>query len=220
MGRRRSRLLCLEGVTGAGKSTLCRQIRRTWNDTRNLVLLGGYGGSGRSPDPFHQDLLRSIRRQLARNEFFRVNWSAECLVIQAELLLAESALIKPALSEGSVVLYEHHMDSVLAYQAARLVETDKSMSVKAALNHVQDALAPFPLQLKPDAVVWLNVEPEEASIRAAKRDKRRLTRSARNFNEIVAAAYKALYGITTERTILEAASAANAMDLLLELTTR
>src|SRR5258706_4902619 len=103
MTRRRSHLLSIEGVTGAGKSTLCRWLRRTWKDQRPLEVLGGYGGRTQTPSSFHRDLLSAIRRQLGRDEFLRLEWSAESLVVQAEVVLAESCLVRPAIARGATV---------------------------------------------------------------------------------------------------------------------
>src|SRR5437773_511321 len=121
MTRRRNLLLSVEGVTGAGKSTVCRRLRASWRGRRPLVILGGYFARITTPDPFHRDLLRIIRRQLRRDEFMRIPWRAECLALQAELLLAENSLVQPALEKAGVVVYEHYTDSIIAYQAARLV---------------------------------------------------------------------------------------------------
>ena len=193
MSRARGRLISLEGVTGAGKSTLSDRLRQTL--PLSFASGGGYRGKIASPNPFHRDQLRAIRRQVARDEFLRLDWDVECLVIQAELLLGNGAIVAPALTRGAVVLYEHHQDSIYVYQAARLVEVDAERSVATALKRVKRVLQPFAAAAVPAATLYLDVDPVEAARRAAKRDGRHLTKAAVAFNEYVHEAYDCLYSV-------------------------
>lgn len=216
MTHRRSHLLSVEGVTGAGKSTLCRQVRRAWRGKSSLAIFGGYFARLRSPDPFHHELLTTIRKQLRRDEFLRVPWLAECLVLQAELLLAEKALVQPALADSKFVLYEHYGDSIVAYQAARLVETGAARSIRRAVNRVASLLAPLAVDAQPRATIFLEVDAVDAARRAARRDGRPLTTEARRFNELVAEAYAVLYR-SKRSPVLRANSVADAVEKVLQL---
>ena len=179
----RGHLISLEGVTGAGKSTLSDQLRKLLPS--RFASAGGYRGKIASPNPFHRDQLRAIRRQVARDEFLRLDWGVECLVLQAELLLGNQAIVAPSLARGVVVLYEHHQDSIYVYQAARLVEGKVERSVATALSRVKRVLLPFADAESPVATLYLDVDPIEAARRAAMRDGRKLTKAACAFNEYV-----------------------------------
>jgi thymidylate kinase len=118
--------------------------------------------------------------------------------LQAELLLAEKTLVEPVVEDGRTVVYEHHLDSIYAYQAARLVESKGSNTIAAALTRVQRELAPFCTLITPSTTIFLDIDPRIAAGRAAARDKRVPTTKAINFNRLVASAYAILY---RDRTI-------------------
>ncbi len=218
MRPRHGRLITVEGVTGVGKSTLFRRLRSTSRATRDLIFAGGYFGQQPSTSAFHGDLLSSIRRQLRRDEFLRLDWRVECLVLQAELLLADGFLVRPALESGKTILYEHHQHSILVYQAARLVESGVYKSVARGLKSIISATAPFARAATPDVTVFLDFDSADAAVRAARRDKRRVTKRARIFNELVAAGYHDLYRRYGPASLVRVSTFADALACMRRLT--
>jgi thymidylate kinase len=188
VSQRRGRLLSLEGVTGAGKTTVVRQLQRA----KGILFAGGYRRAASLPTPFHRDVLHVIRRQLTRDEFLRVDWLAETLIVLAELRLADQALITPAWLCGKAVVYEHHLLSVHAYQSARILEDGRASSPRRAVAYTLSRFGRVRLTLSPRFVIFLDIDPALAAERAARRDGRPLTKASVCFNHHVAACYEVL----------------------------
>ncbi len=136
--------LTLEGVDGAGKSTLARLLQaRLGAAGLEVTLTREPGGSEGAED---------IRRLLVEGDPDR--WSA-----QTELLLFNAAradhvekLIRPALDRGEVVICDRYVDSTRAYQ---------SVGRGAKLSDV-DALHNRMIGLDPDLTLILDLDPEIA----------------------------------------------------------
>jgi len=139
--------LTLEGVDGAGKSTLARTLaERLRAAGREVALTREPGGSTGA---------EAIRRLLVEGEPDR--WSAE-----TELLLFTAAradhvekLIRPALARGAVVISDRYVDSTRAYQSAG----------RGAKREDVDALHDRLIRLDPDLTLILDVPPAAAVAR-------------------------------------------------------
>jgi thymidylate kinase len=109
-------------------------------------------------------------------------------VLLAELLLSDQ-LLRSALAGGRSVLYEHHLDSIVAYQAARLIEERGVQKIATAVDRMQKLVGPWRPQALPNATILLYAVPQVAAARASRRDARALTRQEVSFSKMVATAY-------------------------------
>ncbi|MDH7601980.1 MAG: dTMP kinase [Armatimonadota bacterium] len=162
----------IEGIEGAGKSTLARFIGgRLQSDGFQVIVTAEPGG-----DPVSEQ----IRRLLLN--------SADSITVRAELLLFEAAraqhverIIKPALVEGKVVICDRFTDSSLAYQGwARGIDPrDVQM-----LNDYATA------GLKPHLTLLLDLPPEVGLARTREVD--RFSREGIEFHHVVREGYLAI----------------------------
>lgn len=111
-------LVSFEGQDGSGKSTLLKLVGDTLTDKGHTVEV--------VPE-FSERIIGSyLVEQLTSNKFLRMNKRGasaltETLYIIADLYSQDEFDIKPALSEGRIVLKERHLDSVLACQLPKIL---------------------------------------------------------------------------------------------------
>jgi dTMP kinase len=141
--------IVFEGVEGAGKGTQL-ELARTYiqSQGRDVVVTREPGGTG------FGDALREVILDPTAG---RVHPRAEALVFAAARTQLVSAVIRPALDEGKVVLCDRFVDSSVAYQGyARGVGEQDILTLNAWATE----------GLFPDLVVLLHIEPEEGLRRA------------------------------------------------------
>jgi dTMP kinase len=136
--------IVFEGVEGAGKGTQIELARRyVQSKGRDVVVTREPGGTG------FGDRLREVILDPAAG---KVHPRAEALVFAAARTQLVSAVIRPALDEGKVVLCDRFVDSSVAYQGfARGVGEQDILTLNAWATD----------GLFPDLVVLLHLEPEE-----------------------------------------------------------
>jgi len=102
-------LICLEGLDGCGKSTQARLLARWLNSLGREVTL--------TAEPTDGPIGRLLR-QMMRG---RANFPplAEAMLFAADRCHHLEETVKPALSEGKIVVCERYIHSSLAYQQAR-----------------------------------------------------------------------------------------------------
>ncbi len=171
----RGRLITIEGLDGAGKSTLatalCVQLRRD----RPVTLLREPGGV---------ELSERIR-ELVKDPALRCGPRAEALLYAAARAQLVEEQLEPRLAQGTWVLLDRFVDSSLAYQGAgRGLGVDEI----AELNTFATG------GLTPDRTLLLRVDPATGRARQQGRDDQpdRLEREAEAFFAAIAAAYDAL----------------------------
>jgi len=189
LARERGLLVAVEGITGAGKTTLIDLVRKSLPP--DTLICGGYRREDHRSDPLHRDILEAIRRRLARDPFLRVDWRSETLLLLAELHLADRNHVRPALAEGRLVVYEHHLASIIAYQSARLLEDGHARSLKSALAATRRLVKHASDVSSPDVVLFVEAKVDIAVRRAARRDRRRVGPHDVAFERQVQAAYGA-----------------------------
>lgn len=139
--------LTLEGVDGAGKSTLSHALRdRLRASGREVVLTREPGGSPGAED---------IRRLLVEGDPDRWSAGTELLLFTAARADHVEKLIRPALARGAVVICDRYVDSTRAYQSA---------GRGAALSDV-NALHHRMIGLDPDLTLILDLDPAVAESR-------------------------------------------------------
>lgn len=105
----RGRLITIEGIDGAGKSTLAQALMRELGARgRQVELLREPGGV---------DVSERIRA-LVKDPALAVTPRAEALLYAAARAQLVQELLEPLLAQGTLVLLDRFVDSSLAYQGA------------------------------------------------------------------------------------------------------
>jgi dTMP kinase len=102
----RGRLITVEGVEGAGKSTQVERLR-AWLSERGACVLA-------TSEPDGTPLGANLRRLLG--EVDRVSPLTEALLFAASRAEHVRQVIRPALAAGRIVLCDRYVDSTVAYQ--------------------------------------------------------------------------------------------------------
>ncbi len=168
----RGRLITIEGLDGAGKSTLATALQGELALQRPVTLLREPGGV----------VLSERIRELVKDPGLRCDPRTEALLYAAARAQLVDELLEPLLAGGTWVLLDRFVDSSLAYQGAgRRLGVDEI----AALNAFATG------GLKPDRTLLLRVAPATGRARQQDRDDApdRLEREAEPFFEAIAKAY-------------------------------
>jgi dTMP kinase len=181
--------ITIEGGDGSGKSTLLKHIEATFK-TNNIAYLC-------TREPGGTPVAEEIRNTLLK--------PGRALDPMAELFLYEAAraehvsgVIRPALKQGKHVLCDRFTHSSLAYQGAARGLGEQ------LVNTLNDAATGG---LKPDAVLWLKLDPETAKQRAAKRgDQNRLDSEKEEFHQKVFNAFEKMAKLDHKKFIVLDAS--------------
>jgi dTMP kinase len=186
------RLITIEGLDGAGKSTLAEglvpAIERRGHATELLREPGGVALSERI-------------RELVKDPSSNIDARAEALLYAAARSQLVSERVRPALARGAVVLLDRFVDSSLAYQGAGRelgVEQVRAINLFATGS------------LVPDRTLLLRVSAEQGRARARMRahGPDRLEREAAGFFAVVARAYEQLAAAEPARyRVLDASQA-------------
>jgi len=143
----REMFITFEGIDGVGKSTQIDLVEK-WLDSKGLAYI-------RSFEPGGTDLGQEIRHLLLHRKG-DVSPRSEALLYAADRAHHVHTKIKPALSEGKVVLGDRYFDSSVAYQGAAR-ELD--------LEEVRDISLWAIDNLLPDLTVLLDLDAKEAMSR-------------------------------------------------------
>jgi dTMP kinase len=151
---RRGEFIAFEGVEGAGKGTQIDLAKRYLvSKGLEVVVTREPGGTG------FGDRLRNAVLDPTTG---KVDPRAEALVFAAARAQLVSAVIRPALEEGKIVLCDRFVDSSLAYQG-----TGRGLGEPDVLT-----LNAWATQgLFPDLVILLNLDPEEGLSRSRGNDR-------------------------------------------------
>ena len=172
----RGRLITIEGVDGAGKTTLAAElVARLQEEGEPVVLLREPGGV---------DAAERIRALVTDPEV-SLGGRAEALLYAAARAQLVEERLRPLLEAGTLVLLDRFVDSSLAYQGA-----GRGLGIEAIAEVNRFATG----GLQPDRTLLLRVAPEvgrrRQSARAAPAD--RLEREAQAFFAAIASAYDSL----------------------------
>jgi dTMP kinase len=171
----RGRLIAVEGIDGAGKTTLAEGIAAALPD---VVVLREPGGA----------VLSERIRELVSDPALEVDPRAEALLYAAARAQLVREKLLPLLATGRTVILDRYVDSSLAYQGA-----GRGLGVAeiAELNRFATA------GLVPDLTLYVRVDPEVGARRAAGDD--RMEQAGAAFFATVAAAYDALAAAEPDR---------------------
>lgn len=172
----RGRLVSIEGLDGAGKTTLAQalaaEIERRGASVRLLREPGGVALSERI-------------RALVKDPAAQVGPRAEALLYAAARAQLIDELLAPALARGELVLLDRFVDSSLAYQGAGRglgIEQVRAINLFATGG------------LTPDRTLLLRISPQAGRARRQDRGEQadRLEREDSRFFGAIAAAYDAI----------------------------
>jgi dTMP kinase len=187
----RGRLITVEGIDGAGKTTLVGRLATALQERgREVLVLREPGGV---------ELSERIRA-LVKDPALRIDPRAEALLYAAARAQLVAEELDPLLDAGRWLLLDRFVDSSLAYQGAgRELGVD---AVRAINDFGTGGLAP-------DHTLLLRIDPAAGLARVAGRPEGadRLEREELAFFAAVAEAYDALAAAEPERVSVVDASA-------------
>jgi dTMP kinase len=175
----RGRLITIEGLDGAGKTTLCSGLAAALPDARLLREPGGV------------ELAERIR-ELVKDPALEVDARAEALLYAAARAQLVASLVRPLLDDGRLVLLDRFVDSSLAYQGA-----GRGLGV-AEVRAINDFGTGG---LVPDRTLLLRLDPAAGRARQAGRGEApdRLELEDERFFEAIARSYDELAAAEPER---------------------
>ncbi len=179
-----TRFISLEGIEGAGKSTVARALGDELRRRGGEVLL--------TREPGGTPLAEAIREILLRRGTDRLNAVAETLLMFAARAVHLDNAIRPALAAGKWVICDRYTDASYAYQgAARGVESGLIDRLAAAVH----------ADLWPTRTLLLDLPVSEGLERARRRGgpADRFEAERQEFFEHVREAYLARAGADPER---------------------
>ena len=177
------RLITIEGLDGAGKSTLARALAGEIQARGHAVEL--------LREPGGVEVSERIR-ELVQDPSLRVSARTEALLYAAARAQLVDERVAPALAEAAVVVLDRFVDSSLAYQGA-----GRALGIEQvrAINEFATA------GLTPDRTLLLRISP--AGGRARQRERAlaqdRLEGEDEGFFEEIAAAYEEIARAEPER---------------------
>jgi dTMP kinase len=181
-------LITVEGVDGAGKTTLIATLARALEERGDAVLV--------LREPGGVEVSERIRALLADPEL-EIDPRAEALLYAAARAQLVAEELRPLLAQGTTVLLDRFVDSSLAYQGA-----GRGLGVEEirALNAFGTG------GLVPDRTLLLRIDPSAGLARIADRPADRLEQAGDTFFVAVAAAYDELAAAEPERfAVIDAA---------------
>ena len=181
LGVTRGRLITVEGLDGAGKTTLVAGLARLLAAREIDVLV--------LREPGGVELAERIR-ELVKDPALDVDPRAEALLYAAARAQLVAEEIEPLLEQGRWVLLDRFVDSSLAYQGAGRglgVEQVRTLNAFATGG------------LTPDRTLLLRVDPALGRERIADREHDRLEREEEGFFTAIATAYDQLAAAEPER---------------------
>jgi len=190
------RLITVEGLDGAGKTTLIGALSGALHERgREVLVLREPGGVA----------LSERIRALVKDPALAVDPHAEALLYAAARAQLVTEQLRPLLADGRWILLDRFVDSSLAYQGA-----GRELGIEEVRRLNRFATG----GLTPDRTLLLRIDPAVGLARVAGRaeDADRLEREAGAFFDRVAAAYDALAAAEPERVVvIDAAQAPRAV---------
>jgi dTMP kinase len=177
------RLITIEGIDGAGKSTLATGLVRVLTAHGHEVTLLREPGGVRAAERV---------RELVKDPAMTIGARAEALLYAAARAQLVEEALAPLLAEGRWVLLDRFVDSSLAYQGA-----GRELGIEAvrAINEFATG------GLRPDRTLWLALAPAVGRVRAGARGEPadRLEREQASFFQRIDVAYAELWRADPER---------------------
>jgi dTMP kinase len=177
------KLITIEGIDGAGKSTLAVALAEALRTKGIAVELLREPGGVRAAERI---------RALVSDPELRIGARAEALLYAAARAQLVEEALRPLLAAGTWVLLDRFVDSSLAYQGG-----GRELGIDAVRK-----INEFAIQgLRPDRTLLLMIDPADGRARSEARggSPDRLEREQQDFFDRTAAAYRALADQAPER---------------------
>ena len=177
------RLITIEGIDGAGKTTLARSLRDALSEREIDVRMLREPGGVRAAE---------LIRELVKDPELEIGARAEALLYAAARAQLVEQAVRPLLELGAWVLLDRFVDSSLAYQGA-----GRELGIEAVR-----AINEFATNgLRPDRTLLLAVEPGLGRARSMQRADPldRLEREQAAFFARTASAYLELWAADVDR---------------------
>ncbi|QLH77096.1 dTMP kinase [Halosimplex rubrum] len=149
-------LVTLEGLDGSGKSSAAAHLAESDALPADAVF---------TREPTDSWYGEAVARSIGDPD---ADSLAELFLYTADHADHLDRVVRPALSEGRLVVSDRYSDSRYAYQGATL-DAHPHLDVSDPLDYVRDVHAPF--TRRPDATVYLDVDPETGARRAGSTNK-------------------------------------------------
>ena len=178
------RLITVEGLDGAGKTTLIGALAEALQERgREVLVLREPGGVA----------LSERIRELVKDPGFDTDPHAEALLYAAARAQLVAEQLRPLLAAGRWLLLDRFVDSSLAYQGA-----GRRLGIEeiAGLNRFATG------GLTPDRTLLLRIDPERGLARIAGREADRLERAGGEFFARIAQTYDELAAAEPDRFIV------------------
>jgi dTMP kinase len=179
----RGKLITIEGLDGAGKTTLALALRAALRERGIDASLLREPGGVRAAERI---------RELVQDPDLRIGARAEALLYAAARAQLVEEALEPLLAEGTLVLLDRFVDSSLAYQGA-----GRALGLEPVRTINEFGTG----NLTPDRTLLLTLDPAigraRSRVRAAPLD--RLERERDEFFATIADAYAALAASEPER---------------------
>ncbi len=146
--------IALEGGEGAGKSTQAKLLEQWLSSAGHDVVL--------TREPGGTPVGAALRAILLNHDTGSLSPRTEALVYAADRAEHLDALIRPALTVGSIVITDRYVDSTLAYQGA-----GRSLDVADLEQLAQIATG----GLRPHLTIVLDIDPVDGLSRAGELDR-------------------------------------------------
>jgi dTMP kinase len=171
-------LVTFEGIDRSGKTTQARLLAEALGERAMLVR-----EPGGTPEA-------ERIRELVKDSSLELSPLTETLLFGAARAELVAKVIRPALTEGKVVICDRYIDSTVAYQGgARGLGIDKVEELNRWITNGLDA----------DLTILLDIAPAEASARPAESD--RFEQEGEALQRAVASAYDELAGRHSKRYV-------------------
>jgi dTMP kinase len=179
----RGRLITIEGLDGAGKTTLAVALQEALGERGLDVRLLREPGGVRAAERV---------RELVKDASLQIGARAEALLYAAARAQLVEEAIEPLLAAGAWVLLDRFVDSSLAYQGAG---RELGLDAVRMINEFATR------GLRPDRTLLLVLEPSLGRARARSRPgpPDRLEREEAAFFSRIASAYLELWSVDMER---------------------
>ena len=183
---RMSTLITLEGLDGSGKSTVCESLQSALPEVTFT----------REPtDSWYGDLVTESMHDDSADSL------AELFLFTADHAAHLNRVIRPSLASGTAVISDRYADSRFAYQAAALADS----RIDAPLEYIQSIHEPF--SRRPDATVYLDIDPETGVNRAGATNKfervQYLERVATQYERLIIAEPTRFYRVDASQSIAD-----------------
>ncbi len=161
-------LMTIEGISGAGKTSTSIALKKVLEkNNRTVLLLGGF-----EIHTYSSPITRFCRELVQSNRFVGLPWNSEIHLLISELLFDIEQMVKPALIQGQIVIFDGYWDSLIAYESARikLLEPERSKAAIEYINSIINNIFTFQTIPLPDYTVYIDCDLMDSKIRLENRD--------------------------------------------------